>query len=164
MALISIGRPVSFVLLGFALAVGGCSGGGAGSCVGGDQVCPVLITSYLLQPSSSWRTPDAPIAIGASVDVAFTEQTCKSSSNSRQPLPGTGCGASYAPSQLVVSALPLSDGTACPITGVVVSPGTLRFTRTAPGDPRLRAGSAGLPGYCAVDVNDPGHSETVVVL
>ncbi len=155
------GRVGLFVL---ALAFGGCSGGGARACSQGDQVCPVLITSYLLQPAASWQTPAAPIAVGSSVDVAFIEQQCKTSSNSRVTLPGSGCSASYAPQQLVVSPLPLADGTPCPIASALISPGTLRFTRTAPGDPRLRAGSAGLSGYCGVNVTDPGHSATIVVL
>jgi hypothetical protein len=154
---------VQVALLGFAFAAGGCSGGGASNCAGGDQVCPVLITSYTLQ-ATSWQTPPAPLAVGTSVDVAFTEQSCKTSSNSRKPLPGAGCSAPYAPSQLVASTLPLADGSACPIASALVSPGTLRFTRTGPGDPRLRAGSGGLPGYCAVDVSDPGHDTTVIVL
>jgi hypothetical protein len=155
-----------FALLGSALVIAGCGGGGASACTGGDQVCPVLVTSISLRPADSWQTPAAPVPVGSSVDVAFVEQSCSSSSNNRRPLPGSGCTAWYpAPaSRLVVTTLPLPDGSPCPIASAVVGAGTLRFTRTGPGDPRLRAGNAGLPGYCGVQVHDPGIDETVVVL
>ncbi len=156
---------VQTVLLGGALIFGGCGGaGGASACVGGDQACPVLITTYLFQPAT-WQTPPVPVAVNASVDVAFTETRCTQSSNSRKPLPGTGCSAPYPPpAQLGVKVLTMVDGGACPLTSSVVVPGTLRFTRTGPGDPKLRAGSGGLPGYCAVDVSDPGRGDWVIVL
>jgi hypothetical protein len=144
--------------------LGGCGGGGASSCVGGDQVCPVLVTFYSFQPAS-WQTPPAPVAVNASVDIAFTEIRCTQSSNNRKPLPGTGCSAPYPPAApLGVRVLTMTDGGACPLTSSVVAPGTLRFTRTGPGDPKLRAGSGGLPGYCAVDVSDPGRGDWVIVL
>jgi hypothetical protein len=149
--------------LAAALVLGGC-GGGAAACTGGDQLCPVAITSYTFEPAPSWQTPAAPIPVGTSIDAAFVEQKCTSSSNSRRPLPGTGCTAPYPAPAIVATPMAMADGRPCPLTIDVVATGTIRITRTAPGDPMLRAGSAGLPGYCAVQVTDPGRGAWVIVL
>jgi hypothetical protein len=126
--------------------------------------CDNLTIFWTLDLAAGWHTPDAPIAVGASADVPFQEQRCTGSNNHNTHPPGVGCGAWYAPSQLVAKPLPITGGSPCPIATTQVAPGTLRLTRTGPGDPRLQAGAAGLTGYCAVAVDDPAHSDATVIV
>ena len=55
----------------------------------------------------------------------------------------------------------MSDGNPCPVTSKQIAPGTLRFTRNGPGDPKLFGGT---PGYCNIVVSDPGRGENEITL
>ena len=77
-----------------------------------------------------------------------------------------GCSAPYPPASLVASPETMSNGNPCPVTSKQVAPGTLRFTRNGPGDPKLfyGAGPFGVPGYCNIDVSEPGRGANEIQL
>jgi hypothetical protein len=93
------------------------------------------------------------------VNVSFHERRCVTSGQQGSSPPGTGCDPWFVPGTLVGTvaqmASPLGGTIACPVTVTQTAPGTLRFTRTAPGDPRFGAGNAGAHGYCDIEVSDP---------
>lgn len=166
-------RFVSMVIV-VACAIAGlcaCSGGGASAqqrygCFPNDPNCGKLIPVYTLMWPAGWQQPDAPLAVGASADLAFTEQRCLEPGQ-RGGIPPVGsCDQPYLPAKLIGTVQPMANTNApCPLTVVQVSAGTLRFTRTGPGDPIVSNGRTGAKGYCDVTVSDPATgSGTVITL
>ena len=151
-------RLAGYAVAALFLVVGLSACGGAGSarnCLLGDPFCNSVIHDYELEPSPFFDSPSAPIPVGSSIDISFHERPCTTSSSESPGAPG-GCGAWFVPGQLVGNTRDLSNkSTPCPMTITQVARGTLRFTRTAPGDPILFAGTGNANGYCAVDVHDP---------
>jgi hypothetical protein len=154
---------VPFLALVFALgAVAGCSGGASvppERCSATDPNCSRAVFSYVIEPQNSWQTPDAPIAVGTSVTIAFQERACAGSAQQGGPPPAAGCDAWFVPASFQIITPGIANANLlCPVTTTLVSAGTLRFTRTGPGDPLLGAGNAGAHGYCRMDVSDPSHA------
>jgi hypothetical protein len=140
------------------LGLAACGGGSVpNKCYPGDNQCGKLRVDFFLQAQGGlWQTPDAPIPIGSSVDITFQEQRCVGSGQQGTPPPGVGCGVWYVPATLASHVVPLSNtNTPCPVTVTQRATGTLRFTRTGPGDPIFGAGKAGVNGYCRIEVTDP---------
>ena len=152
--------PVTVSAVVFALVgLAGCGGGGSApptGCFPNDPNCGKLVVSYVIEPQAAWQAPNAPIAVGDSVTIAFHEQRCVGSAQQGGPPPGVGCDAWFVPSNMQIITRPIASvRQSCPVTVTFVSAGTVRFTRTGPGDPFLGAGNAGARGYCQMDVSDP---------
>ena len=151
-----------YAMVAIVLSMTGCGGGGSNSanhCFPNDPHCGQLTVDYALMTQPFFQTPDAPIPVGASVVLTFQEQRCVGSSQQGGPPPGTGCDPPFVPQTLTAYVFPMGSplgGTiTCPVTVVQTAPGTMRFTRTAPGDPVLGAGNANARGYCSIEVSDP---------
>lgn len=147
------------LIIGLLCSLGGvaaCGGGAtAGFCSHADTNCVIRFAQDTVRAQPDFQTPDAPIAVGASVTVRFEEQHCVSSSRGGTSL-GTVCDPWYVPNSLfaVVALMGPPPGVTCPVSVAQTAAGTLRFTRTAPGDPKFSAGHANAFGYCLISVTD----------
>jgi hypothetical protein len=153
------GCSVVFSVVALLFGSAACAGG-AGSgvhCLAGDPFCGApLRASYTLLPLAAFVPPSAPIPVGSSIDVAFHELKCLGNGSQSGPPPGSGCGAWYIPAVVHATVAPMfNSSTPCPVTVAQSGPGTVRVTRTGPGDPTVGPIASGARGFCLVYVSTP---------
>ena len=143
----------------FSAGLAACSGGSGGfHCLAGDPHChDPLRTDYGLRTVPfGYTPPPSPIPVGASLDVTFQEQKCTGNGSQSGPPPGSGCSSWYTPAVLFGRVAAISNSNApCPVTVTQTTTGTLRFTRTGPGDPNLGSYVSSARGYCSIEVLTP---------